>query len=326
PQTQLAKNITAALAYYHKIQKERTSLPYEIDGVVYKVNALALQKQLGFISRAPRWALAYKFPAEEASTKILSIEFQVGRTGALTPVARLQPVFVGGATLSNATLHNMDEVKRKDIREGDTVIIRRAGDVIPEVVQVIKTKRPANTRPLTLPKQCPICGSAIIKVETEAIARCSGALFCPLQRKEAIKHFASRQAMNIEGLGTKIAYQLVDTGLIQDVSNLYHLTIKQLAALDHFGEKSAQKLHRAIQASKKTTLTRFLYSLGIRDVGISTALNLAQHFQALKPIMDADSALLQTIPDIGPVVATHIKKFFSEHHNLDVIKNLLAAG
>ncbi|EDP46579.1 NAD-dependent DNA ligase LigA [Rickettsiella grylli] len=326
PQTQLAKNITAALAYYHKIQKERASLPYEIDGVVYKVNALALQKQLGFISRAPRWALAYKFPAEEASTKILSIEFQVGRTGALTPVARLQPVFVGGATLSNATLHNMDEVKRKDIREGDTVIIRRAGDVIPEVVQVIKKKRPANTRPLTLPKQCPICCSAIIKVETEAIARCSGALFCPLQRKEAIKHFASRQAMNIEGLGTKIAYQLVDTGLIQDVSNLYHLTIKQLAALDHFGEKSAQKLHRAIQASKKTTLTRFLYSLGIRDVGISTALNLAQHFQALKPIMDADSALLQTIPDIGPVVATHIKKFFSEQHNLDVIKNLLAAG
>lgn len=326
PQTQTAKNIAACLAYYHKIQKERSLLPYEIDGVVYKVNTLALQQRLGFVSRAPRWALAHKFPAQEALTKILTIEFQVGRTGALTPVARLQPVFVGGATISNATLHNMDEVKRKDIRRGDTVTLRRAGDVIPEVVNVIKEKRPANTPPLTLPKQCPVCGSAIIKIETESVARCSGALFCPAQRKEAIKHFASRKAMNIEGLGTKIVDQLVDANLIKDVSNLYLLTLKQLAALEHFGEKSAKKLHHAIHTSKKTTLTRFLYSLGIRDVGISTALNLAQHFQALKPIMNADLASLQTIPDIGPVVATHIKKFFSEQHNLNVIKNLLAAG
>jgi DNA ligase (NAD+) len=326
PQTQTAKNIVACLEYYHKIEKQRAILPYEIDGVVYKVNAIALQQQLGFVSRAPRWALAHKFPAQEEFTQVLAIEFQVGRTGALTPVARLQPVFVGGATISNATLHNMGEVKRKDIRIGDTVIIRRAGDVIPEVVSVVKEKRPTNTHPLKLPKHCPICGSDIIKIETEAAARCSGALYCPAQRKEAIKHFVSRKAMNIEGLGNKLVDQLVDTDLIRDVSDLYHLIPEQLADLEHLGEKSARKLCDAIRASKKTSLTRFLYALGIRDVGITTALNLTQHFQALKPIMQADEASLQAIPDIGPVVAAHVKKFFSEAHNLDVVKNLLAAG
>src|SRR5436190_7113096 len=326
PQTQTAKNILACLAYYHKIAQQRTTLPYDIDGVVYKVNSIALQQQLGFVSRAPRWAPAHKFPSQEEFTQVLAIEFQVGRTGALTPVARLQPVFVGGATISNATLHNMDEVKRKDIRIGDTVIIRRAGDVIPEVVSIIKEKRPSNTHPLKLPKHCPICGSDIIKIETESAARCSGALFCPAQRKEAIKHFASRKAMNIEGLGNKLVEQLVDNHLIKDVSGLYHLTPGQLADLEHLGEKSAQKLCNAIHASKKTSLTRFLYGLGIRDVGITTALNLTQHFQDLKSIMEADEESLQNIPDIGPVVAAHLKRFFSEPHNLDVIKNLLAAG
>ncbi|WP_342146893.1 NAD-dependent DNA ligase LigA [Rickettsiella endosymbiont of Aleochara curtula] len=326
PQTQTAKNISACLAYYHKIEKQRPTLPYEIDGVVYKVNAIALQQQLGFVSRAPRWALAHKFPAEEELTQVLAIEFQVGRTGALTPVARLQPVFVGGATISNATLHNMDEVKRKDIRVGDTVIIRRAGDVIPEIVSVVKEKRPVHTLALKLPKHCPICGSDIVKIATESAARCSGALYCPAQRKEAIKHFASRKAMNIEGLGNKLVDQLVDTGLIKDVSDLYHLMPEQLADLEHLGEKSALKLCEAISASKKTSLTRFLYGLGIRDVGITTAQNLAQHFQDLKSIMHAGEASLQAITDIGPVVAAHVKKFFNESHNLEVIKNLLATG
>jgi DNA ligase (NAD+) len=326
PQTQTAQNISACLDYYYKIEKQRAQLPYEIDGVVYKVNSIALQQQLGFVSRAPRWALAHKFPAQEEFTQVLAIEFQVGRTGALTPVARLQPVFVGGATISNATLHNMDEVKRKDIRVGDTVVIRRAGDVIPEVVSVIQAKRPANTHPLKLPKHCPICGSDIVKIATESVARCSGALYCPAQRKEAIKHFASRKAMNIEGLGNKLVEQLVDKDLIKDVSGLYHLMPDQLANLEHLGEKSALKLCEAIQTSKKTSLTRFLYGLGIRDVGITTALNLTQHFQGLKPIMQADEESLQTIPDIGPVVAAHVQKFFSEPHNLEVIQNLLAAG
>lgn len=326
PQTQTAKNISACLAYYHKIEKQRPTLPYEIDGVVYKVNAIALQQQLGFVSRAPRWALAHKFPAEEELTQVLAIEFQVGRTGALTPVARLQPVFVGGATISNATLHNMDEVKRKDIRVGDTVIIRRAGDVIPEIVSVVKEKRPVHTLALKLPKHCPICGSDIVKIATESAARCSGALYCPAQRKEAIKHFASRKAMNIEGLGNKLVDQLVDTGLIKDVSDLYHLMPKHLTDLEHLGEKSALKLCEAISASKKTSLTRFLYGLGIRDVGITTAQNLAQHFQDLKSIMHAGEASLQAITDIGPVVAAHVKKFFNESHNLEVIKNLLATG
>jgi DNA ligase (NAD+) len=326
PETQTVRNIQSCLQYYHKIEKQRPTLPYEIDGVVYKVNSLSLQQQLGFVSRAPRWALAHKFPAQEELTQVIAIEFQVGRTGALTPVARLKPVFVGGATVSNATLHNMDEVKRKDIRVGDTVIIRRAGDVIPEIVRVIETKRPANTHPLRLIKHCPVCGSEVIKLETEAAARCSGILFCPAQRKEMIKHFASRKAMNIEGLGDKLVEQLVDYHLIKNVSELYHLKPEQLMHLERMGEKSAKKLSAAIMASKKTSLARFLYALGIRDVGITTALNLAQHFQQLNIIMQADETQLQSIADIGPIVAAHIKKFFSEPHNLKIIQDLLAAG
>ncbi|MDQ8038950.1 MAG: NAD-dependent DNA ligase LigA [Rickettsiella sp.] len=326
PQTESAKGIAACLAYYYKIAELRTNLPYEIDGVVYKVNSIALQKQLGFKSRDPRWALAHKFPAQEAISHVLAIEFQVGRTGALTPVARLEPVFVGGATVSNATLHNIDEIKRKDIRVGDTVKVRRAGDVIPEVVHVIKEKRPKHALTVKLPKHCPICGSEVTKSATESVARCNGALYCPAQLKEAIKHFASRKAMNIEGLGDKIVDQFVEKALIKDVADLYTLIPSQLADLERLGEKSAAKLCNAIANSKKTTFTRFLYALGIRDVGISTALSLANHFQALKPLMQANEELLQTIPDIGPIVAMHIKKFFKQIHNTEIIQRLLAAG
>ena len=326
PQTQRVQGIEACLDYYHKIGEQRSQLPYEIDGVVYKVNALALQQRLGFISRAPRWALAHKFPAQEELSRILAIEFQVGRTGALTPVARLEPVFVGGATVSNATLHNIDEVNRKDIRVGDTVVVRRAGDVIPEVVRVIKEKRPQHTQLIQLPKNCPVCGSEVTKLASESVARCNGGLYCPAQLKEAIKHFASRKAMNIEGLGDKIVDQLVEKALIKDVADVYTLTASQLADLERLGEKSAIKLCRAIAASKNTSFSRFLYALGIRDVGISTALNLAQHFQQLQPLMQADEAHLQSISDIGPIVAMHIKKFFTQTHNKEIIQRLLAAG
>lgn len=326
PQTTSAEGIEACLAYYHKIGKLRADLPYEIDGVVYKVNSIALQKQLGFKSRDPRWALAHKFPAQEELSRLLAIEFQVGRTGALTPVARLEPVFVGGATISNATLHNIDEIKRKDIRVGDTVIVRRAGDVIPEVVRVIKEKRPKETHPVQLPKHCPICGSEVTKLATESVARCNGALYCPAQLKEAIKHFASRKAMNIEGLGDKIVDQLIEKAVIKDVADLYTLQTAQLASLERLGEKSATKLCKAIANSKKTTFIRFLYALGIRDVGISTALLLANHFLALKSLMLANEETLQSIPDIGPVIATHIKKFFTQPHNREIIQRLLAAG
>lgn len=326
PQTQRVQGIEACLNYYHKIGEQRSQLSYEIDGVVYKVNALALQQRLGFISRAPRWALAHKFPAQEELSRVLAIEFQVGRTGALTPVARLEPVFVGGATVSNATLHNIDEVNRKDIRVGDTVVVRRAGDVIPEVVRVIKEKRPQHTQPIQLPQNCPVCGSEVTKLASESVARCNGGLYCPAQLKEAIKHFASRKAMNIEGLGDKIVDQLVEKALINDVADVYTLTPTQLADLERLGEKSAAKLCRAIAASKNTQFSRFLYALGIRDVGISTALNLAQHFQQLQTLMQADEAHLQSISDIGPIVAMHIKKFFTQIHNKEIIQRLLAAG
>lgn len=326
PQTQCAQGIEACLDYYHKIGEQRPQLPYEIDGVVYKVNVLALQQRLGFISRAPRWALAHKFPAQEELSRVLAIEFQVGRTGALTPVARLEPVFVGGATVSNATLHNIDEVNRKDIRVGDTVVVRRAGDVIPEVVRVIKEKRPKHTQLIQLPKNCPVCGSEVTKLAAESVARCNGGLYCPAQLKEAIKHFASRKAMNIEGLGDKIVDQLVQKALINDVADVYTLTATQLADLERLGEKSATKLCRAIEASKNTRFDRFLYALGIRDVGITTALNLARHFQQLQPLMQADEAHLQSISDIGPIVAMHIKKFFTQPHNKEIIQRLLAAG
>ncbi|MES2998343.1 MAG: NAD-dependent DNA ligase LigA [Pseudomonadota bacterium] len=326
PQTQCANGIEACLAYYHKIAEQRPHLCYEIDGVVYKVNSLILQRQLGFISRAPRWALAHKFPAQEALSRILAIDFQVGRTGTLTPVARLEPVFVGGTTISNATLHNIDEIHRKDCRVGDTVVVRRAGDVIPEVVRVIMEKRPKQALPVQLPKKCPVCGSQVTKLASESAARCNGALYCPAQLKEAIKHFASRKAMNIEGLGDKLVNQLVEKAVIKDVADLYSLIPKKLAHLERLGEKSATKLCAAIAASKKTTFVRFLYALGIRDVGISTALNLANHFQQLKPLMQADESSLQSISDIGPIVTMHIKQFFTETHNKEIIQRLLSVG
>jgi DNA ligase (NAD+) len=305
---------------------KRAALPFEVDGVVYKVDGLAQQRRLGFVARAPRWAVAHKFPAEEAMTKVLGIDVQVGRTGTLTPVARLEPTFVGGVTVSNATLHNEDEVHRKDVRVGDTVIIRRAGDVIPEVVSVIKERRPSGTRIFHLPKRCPICDSQVVRVEGEAAARCSGGLYCPAQRKEAIRHFASRRAMDIEGLGEKLVDQLVERGLVHGVADLYDLTFEQVAGLERMGEKSAENLLSALEESKSTTLARFLYGLGIREVGEATARALAQHFGDLPAIMQADEETLQSVPDIGPVVARQIAAFFHEPHNRDVIGKLQAAG
>ena len=326
PDTRVVQGAEGCLEYYNYIMAKRNTLPYEIDGIVYKVNEIDLQERLGFVSRAPRWAIAHKFPAQEETTVVEAVEFQVGRTGALTPVARLKPVFVGGVTVSNATLHNMDEVERKDVRVGDTVVIRRAGDVIPEVVSVVLEKRPAHTKSIKLPKHCPVCGSEVIKPEEEAVARCEGGLICPAQRKEAIKHFASRKAMDINGLGDKIVEQFVDTGLIKDVADLYQLTVDQLVDLERMGEKSAENLINAIAKSKKTTLERFIYSLGIREVGEATALNLAQYFRKLDKLIEADEENLQSVPDIGPVVAAHIAAFFRQKRNLNIIEKLREHG
>lgn len=326
PQRAVVEGVDGCLAYYADLSLKRADLPYDIDGVVYKVDDLAQQRQLGYVSRAPRWALAHKFPAEEAMTVVTSIDVQVGRTGAITPTARLQPVFVGGATVSNATLHNEDEVHRKDVRVGDTVIIRRAGDVIPEVVGVVKERRPPGTRIFHLPKHCPVCGSEVVRIEGEAVARCTGELVCPAQRKEAILHFASRRAMNIDGLGDKLVDQLVGQGLVRTVADLYHLTHDQLMALERMGAKSAENLLRALEKSKRTTLARFLYALGIREVGEATAQTLAAHFGELEPIMEADETALQEVSDVGPIVAQHIAAFFREQHNRDVIEKLRAAG
>ena len=322
------------LAYYEEIGAKRAQLPYDIDGVVYKVNKLAAQAQLGFVSRAPRFAIAHKFPAEEALTVVLGIDVQVGRTGAITPVARLQPVFVGGVTVTNATLHNEDEVRRKDVRVGDTVIVRRAGDVIPEVVAIVPEKRPtrdlfggeALNPPFVMPSRCPECDSAIEKGVDEAIARCTGGLFCPAQRKAALTHFAARRAMDIDGLGDKIVDQLVDAGLVHSPADLYGLTVEALAALDRMGEKSAQNLVAAIEASKQTTLARFVFSLGIRNVGESTARDLARHFGQLENLLAADLETLQQVPDVGPVVAASLAAFFGELHNRQIIERLRLAG
>lgn len=326
PEIDVVHGIDACLEYFHKMAKKRASLSYDIDGIVYKVNDYALQEKLGFISRAPRWALAHKFPAEEELTQVLDIEFQVGRTGALTPVARLKPVFVGGATISNATLHNIDEVMSKDVRVGDTVIVRRAGDVIPEIVSVVKERRPSHTHPVKLPIHCPICHADVVRVEGEAAARCSGGLYCSAQRKESIKHFASRTGLDIRGLGDKLIEQLVDADLIHNVADLYHLQVEQLAALDRMGEKSAQKIIAALLKSKKTTLQRFIFALGIREVGETTALTLANYFQDFTKLMHADFEELQKIPDIGPVVAEFIVTFFKQKHNRELIEKLLHAG
>ncbi|OGT31034.1 MAG: DNA ligase (NAD(+)) LigA [Gammaproteobacteria bacterium RIFCSPHIGHO2_12_FULL_35_23] len=326
PYAKPVKGIAGCMVYYKDILSKRDELAYEIDGVVYKVDNIEEQRDLGFISRAPRWAIAHKFPAQEEITVLEEVDFQVGRTGALTPVARLQPVNVAGVTVCNATLHNMDEIERKDIRIGDTVIIRRAGDVIPEVVSALLNKRPATAKRIHLPKKCPICGSHIERIEEEAIARCTGGLFCAAQRKAAIKHFASRKAMDIEGLGDKLVEQLVDTGLVNHVDDLYKLNLNQLSNLERMAEKSAQNLLEALEKSKITTLSRFLFALGIREVGESTGRVLAQHYGELELIAKASIEELQSVHDIGPVVAARITSFFAEPHNLMVIKSLRQLG
>jgi DNA ligase (NAD+) len=317
--------------FHRRIAAKRDNLPFDIDGVVYKVNSMALQAQLGFVSREPRWACAHKYPAEEQMTVVHDIDIQVGRTGKLTPVAKLEPVFVGGTTVSNATLHNEDETRRKDVRIGDTVIVRRAGDVIPEVVGVVLDRRPANAgRPFDLFRllhgHCPVCGSAIVREEGEADWRCSGGLFCPAQRKQALLHFASRRAMDIEGLGDKLVEQLVDGGIVSTPADLYDhhkLNLQTLAGLERMGEKSAQNLLEAIENSRQTTLARFIYALGIRNVGEVTAKDLARHYGKLKNLMKADESELQRVPDVGPVVAQSIVAFFAEKHNIDVMEALL---
>jgi len=314
------------LASYAVWQQRRPNLDYEIDGLVYKVDDFSLQAQLGEVSRSPRWAIAHKFPAEEAVTTICSVDFQVGRTGALTPVARLAPITVGGVTVSNATLHNMDEIRRKDVHVRDVVVVRRAGDVIPEVVRVLKEKRPEDTAGIALPVRCPVCGSEVVQAEGEAVARCSGGLYCPAQRKEAIKHFASRRAMDIDGLGDKLVEQLLAAGLVRHAGDLYDLRLAHLLELERMGEKSASNLLRAIEQSKDTTLSRFIYALGIREVGEATARMLATHFVSFGALMAADDEALQQVAEVGPVVARHITAFFAQPHNREVIEHLIGAG
>ncbi len=314
------------MAYFDRMGARRADLAFDVDGVVYKVDALADQRRLGFIARAPRFAIAHKFPAEEATTEVLAIEVQVGRTGAITPVARLKPVFVGGVTVSNATLHNEDELRRKDIRIGDTVIVRRAGDVIPEVVAPVLERRPADAVAFTLPLACPVCGSAVVRLPEEAVARCSGGLFCAAQRKQALVHFASRRAMDIEGLGDKLVEQLVDADLVHTPADLYRLDTATLAGLERMGEKSAANLVTAIDASRQTRLERFVFALGIRNVGEATARDLALHFRDIDAILAADVDALTAVPDVGPVVALSIRQFFDEPHNRSVVAALRAGG
>lgn len=322
----IVSGIKALLDYYQTIGALRESLPYDIDGVVYKVNLLSQQEKLGFVSRAPRFAIAHKFPAQEAVTQLLNIDVQVGRTGALTPVARLKPVFVGGATVTNATLHNADEIERKDVRIGDTVIVHRAGDVIPEIVAVIVEKRPVSAQVFTMPTHCPICGAKAVRLPDEAMSRCSGGLFCPAQRKQAILHFASRRAMDIDGLGDKLIDQMVDQAIVRTPADLYKLGLAALANLERMADKSANNILQAIEKSKHTTLARFIYALGIRNVGEATAKDLAAHLGSLDRLMTADNAHLQKIPDIGPVVAQSIVDFFAERHNCEVIEQIRASG
>ncbi|HDN69281.1 MAG TPA: NAD-dependent DNA ligase LigA, partial [Gammaproteobacteria bacterium] len=323
---QRVSGVSGCIAYYRHYEQLRDTLPFEIDGVVFKVNHLEQQTSLGFVARAPRWAIARKFPAQERETRVLDIDVQVGRTGALTPVARLEPVFVGGVTVTNATLHNEEEVQRKDVRKGDAVIVRRAGDVIPEVVRVIREKRRKGARKFHLPTTCPVCQSHVVRVEGEAIARCSGGLFCPAQRKESIKHFASRRALDIEGLGDKLVDQLVDSGLVSHISDLYRLTVDDLAGLERMAEKSASNLIDALDRSKSTSLERFIYALGIREVGEATAQTLAREFGDLEALMAVDIERLEAVHDVGPIVAKRIVEFFGEPHNQEVISKLRDAG
>ncbi len=329
-QTARARGAIELIAFHETIGRQRDALPYDIDGVVYKVDSLALQRQLGFVSREPRWAVAHKYPAQEQLTEVLAIEVQVGRTGKLTPVAKLAPVFVGGVTVTNATLHNEDEARRKDVRVGDTVIVRRAGDVIPEVVGVLpeSAARPDDKRGpvFTMPHQCPVCGSAAVREEGEVDYRCTGGLFCGAQRKEAILHFAARRALDIEGLGDKLVEQLVDAGLIRTLPDLYKLGFTTLAGLERMADKSAKNIVDALEASKTTTLPRFLFGLGIRHIGESTARDLALHFGRLDGIMDASEAELLEVNDVGPVVATSLRTFFDQPHNREVVEHLRACG
>lgn len=325
-QIQQVVGVNGCKQYYEYLGEKRNSLPFEIDGIVFKVNDLSLQQQLGFISRSPRWAIAYKFPAQEELTQLLAVEFQVGRTGILTPVARLQPVFVGGVTVSNATLHNMDEIARKDVRVGDTVIVRRAGDVIPEVASVVLDKRPANTKPILAPTNCPVCNSLAVQIADEAAIRCMGELSCPAQLKESIAHFAARRAMDIDGLGDKIVDQLVEAKLLNNVADLYSLTYAELIKLERMGEKSVHNLLAAIEQSKNSKFDRFIFALGIREVGATTARTLALEFASLNKLMSASVEQLMAIKDIGPVVAENIYIFFQQAHNLQVIQRLIAAG
>jgi DNA ligase (NAD+) len=322
----VVRGIDACEAYYQALAERRDRLPYDIDGIVFKVNEFALQQRLGFVSRAPRWAIARKFPAQEEMTQLLDVEFQVGRTGAITPVARLEPVFVGGVTVSNATLHNSDEIDRLGIQIGDTVIVRRAGDVIPQVVSVVIDRRPADARPVLFPTRCPVCQSAIEREEGEAALRCMGGLVCAAQQKAAIKHFASRRALDIQGLGDKIVEQLVDEGLVENVAGLYALSREQLLHLDRMGERSADNLLAALQESKQTTLPRFIFALGIREVGEATALSLARHFGSWEALAKANEQQLLEVDDVGPVVADHLRQFFDSTSSMQVVKSLRAAG
>lgn len=320
---QLRQGHQAVLDFYHQIEQIRPELGFDIDGVVIKVNSIAIQEELGFVSRAPRWATAFKFPAQEQITLLKDVEFQVGRTGAITPVARLEPVQVAGVMVSNATLHNADEIERLGVHIGDTVIIRRAGDVIPQIVSVVADKRPADSREIVFPTQCPVCGSDIERIEGEAVARCTGGLICGAQRKEALKHFVSRRAMDVDGMGDKIIDQLVEKEYVKTPADLYQLSAGKLTGLDRMGPKSAQKLIDALEKSKQTTLARFIYALGIREVGEATAANLAAHYATLDAVMAADEESLKTVQDIGHVVAKHVVNFFHEAHNQAVINDLI---
>lgn len=323
---QVVSGAEAAQNFFEQLGEKRHQLSYEIDGTVFKVNSIALQEELGFVARAPRWAIAYKFPAVEQLTELLGVDFQVGRTGAITPVARLKPVHVAGVTVSNATLHNMDEIERLGVRIGDTVTVRRAGDVIPQIVGVVADRRPDDSQAIALPARCPVCDSHIERVEGEAVARCTGGLVCAAQRKEAIKHFASRQALDIEGLGDKLVEQMVSAGLIDSVGDLFSLTLEQVAGLERMAEKSAQNLLDALEKAKHTTLARFLFALGIREVGTVTAQNLAAHFGFLDRLMNASKDDLVAIRDVGDIMAEHIVNFFAEEHNREVIRQLREAG
>ena len=322
----VVSSLDGLMKFYAGIAAKREQLPYEIDGVVYKVNSFTEQQQLGYVSRAPRFAIAHKYPAQEEITTVLGIDVQVGRTGAITPVARLAPVLVGGVTVTNATLHNEDEVRRKDVRIGDTVVVRRAGDVIPEVVSVVLDRRPSNTQVFVMPTRCPVCESHIERLSDEAVARCSGGLFCAAQRKQALLHFAQRRAMDIEGLGDKIVDQMVDLNLVRTPADLYRLGFAALVNMERMGEKSADNLLQSIAQSKKTTLARFIFGLGIRHVGESTAKDLAKHFGGIRALMDAPMDELLMVNDVGPVVADSIVSFMSEPHNREVIEQLLVSG